>query len=110
MVEEIEMTTKARKRMAKKKKPSRLQKLARGNTTDRLYAAVVRYVESKRGSVVVIGGISIMTMPFDAPSKYSVLVQCVGRQPVLDSGATVAKSGTEPKTTKEQDEKTNRAR
>jgi hypothetical protein len=83
------MKSKTRKPV-KKKKPSLLQKLARGNTTDRLYAAVVRYVESKRGSVVIVGGISIMTMPFDAPNKYSVSVQCVGTQPVFGSGSTDA--------------------
>jgi len=49
---------------------------------DKLYEAVRDYVESKKGSVVVIGGIAIVQ---ESPLKfnYGVMVRITGKKPTI---------------------------
>lgn len=46
-----------------------------------LYRAVRRYVESKGGALVVIGGIETQEWPEDGRLKFRVAVRCMGRKP-----------------------------
>lgn len=46
-----------------------------------LYRAVRRYVESKGGSLVVIGGIETQEWPEDGRFKFRVAVKCMGKKP-----------------------------
>lgn len=50
---------------------------------DKLYKAVRDYIESKNGSVVVIGGISISRMPDDFKFNYRLVVGITGKKPVF---------------------------
>lgn len=45
-----------------------------------LYRAVDRYVKSKGGSLVVIGGIQVQQWPGDPAHSFVVAVKCMGRQ------------------------------
>lgn len=49
---------------------------------DKLYEAVRNYVESKKGSVLVIGGIAIVQ---ESPLKfnYGVMVRITGKKPII---------------------------
>lgn len=47
-----------------------------------LLAAVERYVESKGGKLVVVGGIEIQDF-HEGASKFKVAVRCLGRRPVF---------------------------
>lgn len=49
--------------------------------TGQLYRAVRRYVESKGGSILVIGGVQIEQWPGDGEFKFVVGVRCMGRKP-----------------------------
>jgi hypothetical protein len=60
--------------MAKKKRKIR-------DGTDRLLTAVGAYVASKGGTAVVAGPISVMRWPGDRKLKYSIVIDCVGREP-----------------------------
>lgn len=68
--------------MSKRKKarylPLRFRKADRAHN---LQAAVQHWVHANGGSVSVIGGIEIITMPDEAPYKYRVAVGCLGRRP-----------------------------
>ena len=60
------------------------KKILTGNKkVDKLYEAVRDYVESKKGSVVVIGGISIVQMPDDLKFNYRLAVGITGKKPVF---------------------------
>jgi len=50
--------------------------------TDKLYEAVRNYIESRKGSVVVIGGIAIVQ---ESPLKfnYGLMVRITGKKPVF---------------------------
>lgn len=67
--------------MAKAKKKQRKERRRPTDKIDCLYRAVQDYVESKGGSVVVAGPVSIMQWLGDRKLKYSVVVSCVGRLP-----------------------------
>lgn len=49
----------------------------------RLYRAVENYVLKNNGTVVVIGGIQVMTLPEEGAYKYRIAVQCVGTKPTF---------------------------
>ena len=49
--------------------------------TDELYEAVRNYIESKGGSVVVIGGIQIVQMPDDLKFNWGLNVRVTGKKP-----------------------------
>lgn len=53
-----------------------------------LYRAVRRYVESNDGSVIVIGGASLIEMPGDLKMNYTIGVRCTGRRPQFKPAGT----------------------
>lgn len=66
------------------KKSKGQNKIKIGNkVTEELYNAVVKYVESKGGTVAVIGGIALVQ---ESPLKYNygVMVRVTGKKPILD--------------------------
>ena len=48
---------------------------------DQLYQAVIKYVESNGGKIVVIGGIAIQHWPETTESSFDVAIKCLGRRP-----------------------------
>jgi len=46
-----------------------------------LLRAVQRFVLSKGGTVLVIGGIQVQEWPGEGKFKYRIAVQCVGKKP-----------------------------
>lgn len=64
-----------------KKKTTRITRLKRGDVTDRLYAAVIEYVENKGGNIVVIGGIQTQEWPLGAEGDFTIGIKCFGRKP-----------------------------
>jgi len=65
---------------AKKKKTNKRPILGR-DPTSQLYRAVIRYIESKGGSVLVIGGAQIQQWPGEREFNYVLGVRCTGRKP-----------------------------
>lgn len=65
---------------AKKKKTARREITGR-DPTSQLYRAIIRYVESKKGSILVIGGVQVEQWPGDGEFKFVVGVRCMGRKP-----------------------------
>lgn len=53
----------------------------RRDPESQLYRAVRRYVESKGGSLLVIGGIETQQWPDDRALMFRVAVRCMGRKP-----------------------------
>jgi hypothetical protein len=51
--------------------------------TDKLYKAVQEYIENRGGSVVVIGGTSIIQFPDDRKYIYSLAIKIAGRKPEM---------------------------
>lgn len=49
-----------------------------------LLRAVERYVMSKGGSVVVIGGIQVQTWPGEFSGNFTIGVKCTGKRPQPD--------------------------
>ena len=49
----------------------------------RLYEAVRDYVETRGGTVVVIGGIQIVQMPDDLKMNWGLNVRITGKKPTL---------------------------
>ena len=47
----------------------------------RLYRAVLRYVESKGGKLLVIGGIQVQRWPEDGEYNFRIAVKCTGSMP-----------------------------
>lgn len=69
-----------RKRVKDRKPPV---VLAGRDPTTQLYRAVKRYVESKGGSIVVIGGVSLQQWPEDNTGVFHLAVKFMGRKPEL---------------------------
>lgn len=70
----------------KVKKTKKRDPLAGDRTpTGQLYRAVRRYIESKGGSILVIGGAQIESWPGDGQFKFVLGVRCMGRKPKPDS-------------------------
>lgn len=69
---------------AKKGKKPKAKKIVGRDATSQLYRAVIRYVESKGGKLLVIGGVQVQEWPEDAAYKFRLAVGCLGRKPVLD--------------------------
>lgn len=76
--------------MKKKSRPSRKRKqtkrqlvarLRRGNTTDRLYAAVIDYLEDNGGGVATIGGIQTIQDLTDSRHNFKVAIKVCGTPP-----------------------------
>ena len=72
--------------LKKKSKPKYL-KITGRDPTSQLYRAILRYVKSKGGSIMVIGGVQIEQWPGDGELKYVVGVRCMGRKPVVEKSA-----------------------
>lgn len=53
---------------------------------DDLLNAAAAWVESRGGSVVVVGGIRIITWPEEGEFKFTVGVRCTGRKPQSEDG------------------------
>jgi hypothetical protein len=51
------------------------------NATDRLYDAVIAYVEEKGGKILVIGGIEIQQFPEDLRNNYRIAIRFTGKKP-----------------------------
>lgn len=49
--------------------------------TGQLYRAVRRYIESKGGSLLVIGGVQVEQWPGDGKFNFVLGVRCMGRKP-----------------------------
>lgn len=72
--------------MKVKAKKKKCDPLAGDRTpTGQLYRAVRRYVESKGGNILVIGGIQVEQWPGDRDLKFVVGVRCMGRKPKRDA-------------------------
>lgn len=54
----------------------------KNDVTDRLYKAVLDYVEKNHGTALVIGGIAIVE---EGTSKYNygVMIRCTGKKPAF---------------------------
>jgi hypothetical protein len=53
-----------------------------GNAPDlQLYRAVRRYIKSKGGSILVIGGIEVQQFPGDNAGVYRLAVKFMGKKP-----------------------------
>lgn len=50
---------------------------------DALYKAVTRYVESRGGKLVVIGGIAVQHWPGDSTAVFHISVKCCGLEPKI---------------------------
>ena len=50
--------------------------------TDKLYQAVVDYVKSRKGTVVVIGGIALVQED-ERKYNYGVMVRVTGKKPIF---------------------------
>jgi hypothetical protein len=48
---------------------------------DQLYRAIIRYVESHKGKIVVIGGVEVQECPGDAQFNFRIAIRCTGRKP-----------------------------
>lgn len=51
------------------------------DVTDKLYDAVVKYIESKGGRVIVIGGVEIQQFP-ENDFNYKLAIRCTGKKPL----------------------------
>lgn len=51
---------------------------------DDLYLAVQQYVESKGGSVVVIGGVQVQQWPNDLEHNFTIGIRCMGKKPTVE--------------------------
>lgn len=49
--------------------------------SDALQRSVVRYIESRGGSVLVVGEIQIQQWPGELPCNFTIAVKCTGRKP-----------------------------
>jgi hypothetical protein len=47
-----------------------------------LLAAAQHWLKSNGGDAIVIGGIDIISMPLDPPSKFRIAIGCLGKRPV----------------------------
>lgn len=52
-----------------------------GSDVEELYAAVRRYVETRGGKLIVIGGVSVMRLPGEPDEAFYLAVKCLGRKP-----------------------------
>lgn len=77
---------------AKKKKIAKRPITGR-DPTSQLYRAVIRYIESKGGSVLVIGGVQIQQWPGERELNFVLGVRCMGRKPKVTPDNGEAKHG-----------------
>lgn len=67
---------------AKKRKSAQKRVEITGrDATSQLYRAVRRYVETRGGNIVVIGGVQVQQWPTDARSCFYLAVKCSGSAP-----------------------------
>lgn len=65
-----------------KKKVNRKRLITGRDPVDQLYRAVQRYVLANKGTLIVVGGISVMELPGDAEhSNFYICVKCTGGKP-----------------------------
>lgn len=64
-----------------KRKKKRDPLAGKRDPESQLYRAVRRYVESKGGSLLVIGGIETQEWPGERELMFRVAVKCMGRKP-----------------------------
>ena len=58
------------------------QKFKTGDKTiNKLYEAVVAYIEKRGGKVMVIGGVAKMKEPTDLKFNYSLVIRITGKEP-----------------------------
>lgn len=74
-------------RVNPKKKGMKKPKRKKSTVTDKLYEAVVAYVQENSGSVAVIGGIALVDEG-RGKSSYGVMVRCLGKKPVFTEQPT----------------------
>jgi len=48
-----------------------------------LYRAVIRYVESRGGNVLVIGGVQVQEWPEESAYSFRIAVRCTGGKPTF---------------------------
>lgn len=68
----------------KTKKKKRDVLAGKRDPTSQLYRAVRRYVESKGGNILVIGGVQVEQWPGEGKFKFVLGVRCMGRKPSPD--------------------------
>ena len=72
--------------MTKSKQKKRVRKLNTGNRhVDALYKAVIKYVESRGGTAVVIGDIALVQEDPFRKFNYGVMVRITGKKPNFPS-------------------------
>lgn len=64
-----------------KKKALAKRKILGRDPTSQLYRAVIRYVESKGGRAVVIGGVQVQQWSGDRGLNFVLGVRCMGTKP-----------------------------
>lgn len=52
------------------------------DATDTLYDAVINYIQSKGGKVLVIGGVEVQQFPEDNKNNFRLAVRFMGKKPV----------------------------
>ena len=60
------------------------EEIKKNKIIDKLYQAVIEYVNFKSGSVVVIDGIQIIQMPDDLKYNWGLNIRCAGKKPIVD--------------------------
>lgn len=68
----------------KAKKKSKRVVITGRDPTSQLYRAVIRYVESHGGKLLVIGGVQIEQWPGEGEFKFVLGVRCMGRRPTKE--------------------------
>ncbi len=67
--------------MAKKKPKTIHLRFRKNDPSHNLLAAVQHWVKANGGNTIVIGGIEVQSIPYDALYKFKIAVSCMGRRP-----------------------------
>jgi ABC-type sugar transport system substrate-binding protein len=63
------------------------------DVTDRLYDAVIDFIESKGGKVLVIGGVETQQFPEDRKLNFRLAIRFTGKKPHARERGGQAKAG-----------------
>jgi hypothetical protein len=58
-------------------------KITGRDPVSQLYRAVLRYVTTNGGSILVIGGIQVQEWPGSGKGNFTIGVKCTGRKPLF---------------------------
>lgn len=63
------------------KRNTKLLRFRKDDHAHNLIAAAQRWLLANGGDALVMGGIEIITMPYDAEGKFRIAIGCLGRKP-----------------------------